>query len=379
MKKKIIYSNEPAFINREKEIKYLLNWINGKPNQLLFIHGPKSSGKTSLLFKFIEIYLNNVDFELKFFNLRKVLISNYENFIQAFFKKDFSKSKGDIKQKREFNFKVFKLTTEILKGFEAKELDPFDVMFSQLDKTLAKGKRPIIIIDEIQALENVYINGQRELLQELFNFFVSLTKESHLCHVIIASSDGYFINRLYNDSKLTKTAAFYEINYLIKDDIFSWLSDLKKNSLIHSYQLSDQQIKTIWKYLGGSIWEISFLLNELIPYANKKKINNADLMSRIQELINVNQGKYKQYAKINKQKRALLKQILSIQNKHPLFDESHLESLVNDNQFDENTLSDALNNLVKLNILAFNPTTSLYTLQGNTMRYGLEAYVKNIS
>jgi hypothetical protein len=156
------------------------------------------------------------------------LISNYENFIQAFFKKDLSKSKGDIKQKREFNFKVFKLTTEILKGFEAKELDPFDVMFSQLDKTLAKGKRPIIIIDEIQALENVYINGQRELLQELFNFFVSLTKESHLCHVIIASSDGYFINRLYNDSKLTKTAAFYEINYLIKDDIFSWLSDLKK-------------------------------------------------------------------------------------------------------------------------------------------------------
>jgi hypothetical protein len=379
MKKKIIYSNEPAFINREKEIKYLLNWINGKPNQLLFIHGPKSSGKTSLLFKFIEIYLNNVDFELKFFNLRKVLISNYENFIQAFFKKDLSKSKGDIKQKREFNFKVFKLTTEILKGFEAKELDPFDVMFSQLDKTLAKGKRPIIIIDEIQALENVYINGQRELLQELFNFFVSLTKESHLCHVIIASSNGYFINRLYNDSKLTKTAAFYEINYLIKDDIFSWLSDLKKNSLIHSYQLSDQQIKTIWKYLGGSIWEISFLLNELIPYANKKKINNADLMSIIQELITVNQGKYKQYAKINKHKRALLKQILSIQDKHPLFDESHLESLVNDNQFDENTLSDALNNLVKLNILAFNPTTSLYTLQGNTMRYGLEAYVKNIS
>jgi hypothetical protein len=149
--------------------------------------------------------------------------------------------------------------------------------------------------------------------------------------------------------------------------------------LIHSYQLSDQQIKTIWKYLGGSIWEISFLLNELIPYANKKKINNADLMSIIQELITVNQGKYKQYTKINKHKRALLKQILSIQDKHPLFDESHLESLVNDNQFDENTLSDALNNLVKLNILAFNPTTSLYTLQGNTMRYGLEAYVKNIS
>ena len=129
MTQKILYSNEPAFINRKKELKYLLNWINGKPNQILFIHGPKSSGKTTLLMKFTENYLDHLDFELKIFNLRKVLIGNYENFIQAFFKKDFTKSKGDIKQKREFNFKVFKLTTEILKGFEAKELDPFDVMF----------------------------------------------------------------------------------------------------------------------------------------------------------------------------------------------------------------------------------------------------------
>jgi len=379
MAKKIIYSNEPAFINREKDLKYLLNWINGKPNQILFIHGPKSSGKTTLLLKFIEKYLDNSDVELKFFNLRKILIGNYENFIQAFFKKDFTQSKGDIKQNREFYFKVFKLTTEILKGFEAKELDPFDIMFSQLEKTLARGKRPVIIIDEIQALENIYINGQRELLQELFNFFVSLTKESHLCHVIIASSDGYFISRLYNDSKLTKTSAFFEIDYLNKPDIYSWLSDLEKFSSIHSYQFSGPQIETIWTYLGGSIWEISFLLNELMAYAENKKISDSDLMEIIQGLISINLGKYNHYAKINKNKRALLKLILSIQEKNPDFDESHLESLVNSNQFEENTLTDELNNLVKLNILAFNPTTSLYSIQGNTMRYGLQAYIKKIS
>ena len=59
----------------------------------------------------------------------------------------------------------------------------------------------MIIIDELQALEGIYMNGQRELLKDLFNFFVAITKESHLCHVIIASSDGYFIQRIYGSSE----------------------------------------------------------------------------------------------------------------------------------------------------------------------------------
>jgi AAA+ ATPase superfamily predicted ATPase len=37
-------------------------------------------------------------------------------------------------------------------------------------------------------------------------FFVAMTKESHLCHVLLSGSDGYFIEKLYNDSKLKKQA-----------------------------------------------------------------------------------------------------------------------------------------------------------------------------
>jgi AAA+ ATPase superfamily predicted ATPase len=44
--------------------------------------------------------------------------------------------------------------------------------------------------------------NQRELIKELINFFVAMTKESHLCHVLLSSSDGYFIEKIYNDSKL---------------------------------------------------------------------------------------------------------------------------------------------------------------------------------
>ena len=56
-----------------------------------------------------------------------------------------------------------------------------------------------------------------------------------------------------------------------------------------------------------------------------------------------------------------------------------LESLIIKGLYEETPLSDELNNLVRLNILTFNPTTSLYKLQGNSMFYGLKAYVESIT
>jgi hypothetical protein len=187
MNKKNSFSNTPAFINRNHELNHLTHWLSRKPNNILFIYGPKSSGETTLLMKFINEHLINKTYNVQLFNLRKMLISNYLNFIQAFFEVDLSPSKEDYK----------------------------------------KGKCPIIIIDELQALENIYLNGQRELLKELFNFFVAMTKESHLCHVIISSSDGYFMNTIYEDSKLSKTSEFFEIDYLNEQDTKYWLTHLE--------------------------------------------------------------------------------------------------------------------------------------------------------
>ena len=227
MNKKNSFSNTPAFINRNHELNHLTHWLSRKPNNILFIYGPKSSGETTLLMKFINEHLINKTYNVQLFNLRKMLISNYLNFIQAFFEVDLSPSKEDYKHKQEYNFKVFKLSKETIKRLENKSLDPFLVMEKELLKITKKGKCPIIIIDELQALENIYLNGQRELLKELFNFFVAMTKESHLCHVIISSSDGYFMNRIYEDSKLSKTSEFFEIDYLNEQDTKYWLTHLE--------------------------------------------------------------------------------------------------------------------------------------------------------
>ena len=156
--------SKEAFIDRKKELSFLVEWAKGHPNSILFIYGPKSSGKTTLLMKFIERISEEKMYHIKNLNLREILIHTYKDFIKIFFEIDFEKSRDEIKEKREYNLKVFKLTTEMLKGLENKEYDPFVVMKTELQKILKKGIRPIIIIDELQALEDIYINGQRPLL-----------------------------------------------------------------------------------------------------------------------------------------------------------------------------------------------------------------------
>jgi len=375
----MIQKKKAAFINRSKELQSLNEWLCEESERILFVYGSKSSGKTTLLNKFVENHLENKYFNIKFFNLRKILIGNYLDFIQAFFEVDYSKTSGDVKQKREYNLKVFKLSKEIKQSLENKTLDPFVVMERELIKISKKGKQPIIIIDELQALEDIYINGQRDLLKELFNFFVALTKEAHLCHVIIASSDGYFMNRIYNDSKLTKTSDFLEIDYLPEKDIRYWLTHLEQESGLTAFTLTDKQIDMIWKYLGGSMFEISSVLAKLIPLAHNKQIRNESIQNEIDLIIAINKGKFGYYTKINKSKRCLFNEIYAIHRQKDMFDIDDLELLVDKGFYDETALANELDNLVRMNILAFNPITAEYRLQGKSMFYGLQKFIKKIS
>jgi len=133
MPQRIKYTKKEQFISRAKELDFLVQWINRKPQHILFIYGPKGSGKTTFLHKFIEKHLTNKLFNIKHFNLRKILIGNYSDFIQAFFEIDYSKAtSSDLKQKREYNLKVFKLSKEVKQSLEKKILDPFVVMEKEL-------------------------------------------------------------------------------------------------------------------------------------------------------------------------------------------------------------------------------------------------------
>ena len=85
----MVYRKETAFINRQNELDYLRGYIADRPESILFLHGPKSSGKTTLLYRFIGQAAKEEKLDIKFFNLRKILLINYKDFLQVFFQPDY--------------------------------------------------------------------------------------------------------------------------------------------------------------------------------------------------------------------------------------------------------------------------------------------------
>ena len=373
------YVNKAPFINRESEQKSLNNWIAEEPNHILFIYGPKSSGKTTLIKSFVENQLNNNHFEIKFFNLREILISQYKDFIKTFFGTDTKADKSDIVETREYNLKLFILKKEVLKGLKNKMLDPFSVMKVELEKSNKKGRRPVIIIDELQALEDIYINGQRLLINELFNFFVAMTKESRLCHILIASSDGYFVNKVYEDSKLKKTSGFFKVDYLSEEDINYWLDNLEKESAIKAYTLSASQKEAIWNMFGGSMWEITKFLGEILIYA-KDGIVPDDAFAHMLEKKEIQMENYfSYYAGLSRKKQKFLCIISDKIESKGFFRLTSLMEILDSKIFpDEDSLRSELAYLVSKNFIEFDPVSGEYKMQGKSMERGLKRFAEMI-
>jgi len=250
----------PVFINRNEEIHFLSNWLEREPNSLLFVYGPKSCGKTTLISKFIKQHLDHRKFAINYLNLRQVLVYNFQSFLDSFFVKTTKDKVKEIVAGITMNIGFFKLNVDdeaIMKK------NPFKVMQEQLIKAQKKGIQPVIIIDEIQTLKNIYFNGEQNLLDKLFNLFVSLTKEIHVAHVILLTSDSYFIEDIYKNAKLKKSTELFHVGHLPKADVKEWL--LKEN-------FDEKDFQYMWEKLGGSAWEITQVLSK---YKAGESIENA--------------------------------------------------------------------------------------------------------
>ena len=352
------YKQDVAFINRGRELAYLANFIDKRPNEILFLHGPKSSGKTTLLYRFFNKIQREQKLDVKLVNLREILIADYKDFLKVFFGIDYGQSKEDVKEIREYDLKIFKVKVEVLKGLDAGEIDPFSVMKQELQKLNSKNIKPVIIIDELQSLNHIYMNGQRELITELFNFFVAMTKESHLAHVIISSSDGYFIDTIYKDSRLKKTSTFFKVDYLLKEDVYEWLRNLEEYSKIKDYRLTDNDIEKIWDVVGGSMWEIQKILTDLF---------NEEIDVALEEYKKLMRGIIIEYAGINKEKRELFK-VIAAKNA------VNLNDFEGTRAYEDNTLEDYLHDMVINNILYYDPTEAVFYPQGKSMEWGLDLY-----
>ncbi|WP_022854507.1 ATP-binding protein [Thermodesulfatator atlanticus] len=238
------------FVDREEEIEFFVDWFNRVPQRVLWVYGPKSSGKTTVIEYVVEKKLlrekewwEKSKYWVKYINLRRKLISSYKTFLHSFIIPE-DVYKESVETDKKFSLKFFSIERKVLKEIEAREHDLFEVLLEKIEREKEAGKIPIIIVDEIQKLRDIYINSERELLKEFLNFCVSLTKEKHLSHVVILTSNTVFIERIYNDAKLKLTSEFKKIDHLSKEKVEKWLS---------LEGLNRKEIELVWEYLGGAI------------------------------------------------------------------------------------------------------------------------------
>ena len=248
------------FYNREKELKYLKTYVQLEPNSILFVYGPKSSGKSTVMRRVIK-ELENSNIVFFYYNLRKYATYSKEEFLRVFFEKS---DKKYLLNKLELNLGVFKFGVEENFDFNNLSLnDVFAKINDSINAVIEDGKRPVLIIDELQKLKNIYFNGNKSLLNELFNFFVSLTKMEHLCHVICLTSDTLFIEEIYRNSTLKNASEYYLIDWLRKETI---------RNILKEEGFSEEEIRYCLKYLS-------------LPYEISQLINNKKLGLSVEQTI----------------------------------------------------------------------------------------------
>jgi AAA+ ATPase superfamily predicted ATPase len=300
---------------------------------------------------------------VKFLNLRKTLTEfidnyNYRDFLDMFFDVD-DKDEKKGKLSAGINVGFFKIDSEIEKKMKRGKIDPFKLMEREFIQLNEKKIKPILIIDELQALDKTYMNNGRDqrLIIELFNFFVAMTKESHLAHVMIASSDGYFIERVYIDSKLKKASKFYKVDYLPKKDVMEWLLNLEKYSKIKDYTLTEEDAEKFWEVVGGSMWEIQDILSELFH-------------TPLDEIIQL----YKR-----KMRSLIVDYVVKPEQKEI---EKLLRQFVDSNELSKEEINSEeeklLRDMVRQNILYYDPTEAMYYPQGKSYHHGIRLYFKKL-
>jgi len=190
------------FYNREKEIKEITDILDTSPHLITFIYGPINSGKTELISHVIE------ELQVSLKAVRCTGIPITESILDLFFRE---KPYED----------VFEFLEDYFTG-------------------IAANKVPVLIVDEIQKIGDVKVDTY--LIYELFNLFIRLTKELHLCHVFAVSSDSLFIERVYSEAMLEGRC-----RYLLVNDF----DEGTTKEFLEAQGFNDKERAMAWHFCGG--------------------------------------------------------------------------------------------------------------------------------
>ena len=264
------------FHDRKKEIKEIMNILDTEPSLITFIYGPINSGKTTMISHLIEQLPE--DHAPFYINLRGRFITDYEDFLNVLFEID---EKGVVDNVTEYARSILK-DMGTVSGIPI-PVNLFEQIFEKKDKSkdmfkymeqffveLSKKRTPVLIIDELQVVGDIKIDGF--LMYKLFNFFIRLTKELHLCHVFAVSSDSLFIEQVYSEAMLQGRS-----RHLLVDDFNKEIT----MDFLDEYGFTDVEKELAWNYCGGKPIYLVELVNS---GENRKKKAEEMLGMRIGQI-----------------------------------------------------------------------------------------------
>ena len=240
---------EIEFYDREKEIGEVMRILNAPPNLITFVYGPINSGKSSLMDEVVRRLTS--DYVVFFVDLRTQVVSDVEEFYDVLFSYD-AGLRGSITRFSDVISQLISSAIKMYSGFPLPEdliervlrknrpKNAFNYIFTILKELKSRGKRAVIIMDEIQTISDLKIDGL--LIYELFNFFVTITKRHHLSHVFAVTSDSLFLERVYSEAMLHGRC-----RYLLVDD-FDYETTVK---FLKKYRFKEEEIGLVWEYFGG--------------------------------------------------------------------------------------------------------------------------------
>jgi AAA+ ATPase superfamily predicted ATPase len=254
------------FHDREEEKQEIRDILGAEPSLITFVYGPINSGKTALITHLIEELSD--DYIVFYINLRTKFLASYDDFIESLFEMEMETDKT-VKKGKEALAELISSATKITgipitREFidyvfkDNKPKNAFSYMLKLFEEVKKSGKQPVLVLDELQKIGDVNVNGS--LIYELFNFFIDLTKEQHLCHVFAVTSDSLFIERVYSEAMLEERC-----KYLLVDDF-----DYKQTmDFLEGYGWGAHEKEIAWHYVGVKPVSLVRLINEKI---SEKKI-----------------------------------------------------------------------------------------------------------
>jgi len=190
------------------------------------------------------------DYVVFYINLRTKFLASYDDFIESLFEMEME-SEGALKKRKETLAELVSSVTKVAgipinKEFldyvfkDNKPKNAFSYIIKLFEAAKATGKQPVLILDELQKIGDVKVNGF--LVYELFNFFIDLTKELHLAHVIVATSDSLFIEQIYNEAMLQGRC-----RYLLVNDF----DEATTAAFLEGHGFTDDEKAAAWNCCGG--------------------------------------------------------------------------------------------------------------------------------